>query len=282
MKELIAVTNDKGGVGKTTTAQNLATGLALKGYKVLIIDADSQLYASLCNGWSTQLEAEGHRTLFDALCNPSPLPVYRSGRGLYFTPSSPQMTNIDPYLTRQLSPNRVLAKVLGMPIELNTDLFPAEEAPQKKGRGAKLPQTVDDFDYVIIDCPPSLGSVTLNAMAAATGLIIPVQMEGFAVRGLGNVTAKFKEVQADLNRDLKIRGYLLVMVDERLVITRAYSEKLRQTFDGLVFDTVIRKNVAIPESQDSDSDIFSYAPSSNGAKDYMAFTEEFLKTSKKR
>ena len=158
MKELIAVTNDKGGVGKTTTAQNLATGLSLKGYKVLIIDADSQLYASLCNGWSTQLEAEGHRTLFDALCNPSPLPVYRSGRGLYFTPSSPQMTNIDPYLTRQLSPNRVLAKVLGMPIELNTDLFPAEEASQKKGRGAKLPQTVDDFDYVIIDCPPSLGS----------------------------------------------------------------------------------------------------------------------------
>ena len=262
-KEIIAVTNDKGGVGKTTTAQNLATALMLKDYKVLIIDADSQLYASYCNGWDIKNETEeGQRTLFDALVKPSSIPVYKSKRGLYFCPSSKQMAGIDPFLKQQLSPNTVLANVLQLPVE------------DHSGDGVGV--ATNFFDYIIIDCPPSLGSITINMMAAATGLIIPVQLEGFSVRGLGEVTAKFKEVQAGLNNRLRIYGFLLVMVDGRLNIAREYKSGLTEAFDDLLFDTCIHRNVRIPESQDSSSDIFDYDPNCIGAKDYMAFTEEFL------
>lgn len=264
LKEIIAVTNDKGGVGKTTTAQNLAMGLTIKGFKVLVIDADSQRYASFSNGWDSKQEKEGCRTLFDAMKDPSSLPVYKSGRGVYFTPSSERMVGIDPFLNSQMSPNQVLSLIFDTPIEKHFE----EEL-----------NSVQEFDYVIIDCPPSMGAVTINAMAVATGLIIPAQLEPFAVRGLGNITAKFKEVQRMLNRNLTIRGFLLVMADTRLVSSNAYAASMRETFTDLVFKTVIRRNVKIAESQDSSSDIFDYEPTSNGAKDYMAFTEEFLETS---
>lgn len=259
--EIIAVTNDKGGVGKTTTAKNLSIALVMKGYRTLLIDADSQMYCSLSNGWDPKWEQEGNRTLFDSLSNPSPIPVYYSERGIYYVPSSRRMVEIDNFLKAQLSPNQVLKNLFNLPFDTH----------YKDG-----PQTIQDFDYVIIDCPPSLGSVTINAMASATGLIIPVQLEGFSVRGLGMVTQKFKEVQAALNPNLKIQGFLFVMADERLVITKEYSKVLREAFGEVIYKTVIRRNVRIPESQDKDSDVFIYAPESNGAKDYMAFTEEFL------
>ena len=264
MKEIIAVTNDKGGVGKTTTAQNMATALMMKGQRVLIIDADSQLYDSYCNGWDPLREQNGDRTLFDAMYSPSPLPIYKSERGLYYIPSSPKMATIEPFLKQQLSPNTVLRSLFAQPVEDHT------------GEGISL--VSDSFDYVIIDCPPSLGSVTINAMVASTGLVIPVQLEGFSVRGLGKVTAKFKEVKDALNPQLTIRGFLFVMVDERLSLTKAYRQGLEEAFSDAIFEQVIHRNVRIPESQDSSSDIFAYAPDSTGAKDYMAFVEEFLQT----
>lgn len=266
VKEIIAVTNDKGGVGKTTTAQNLATGLTMKGFRVLVIDADAQGNCSDCNGWDRKEEQAGKRTLFHAMSAPSPLPVYQSGRGVFYTPSSERMVGISPFLQSQLSPGMVLASLLDMPADDHTGLC--------KGTPREC------FDYIIIDCPPSLGDVTINAMGAATGLVIPVQLEGFSIKGLGKVTAKFKQVQAQLNRGLSIRGFLLVMVDGRLNIARCYRGGLESTFTDLLFSTVIRRNVRIPESQDADSDIFAYDARSIGAEDYMKFTEEFLKGGK--
>jgi len=260
LKEIIAVTNDKGGVGKTTTAQNLAMGLTIKGFKVLIIDADSQRYASFCNGWH-QLENKG-RTLFDALKDVKGLPVYKSETGIYYTPSSEQINGIEPYLSQQMSPNQVLCFVFDEPIDKHYD---------------EPLNTVHDFDYIIIDCPPSMGSITLNAMSVASGLLIPIQLESFAVRGLANVTAKFLEVKKTINKELTIRGFLLVMVDERLSTAKVYSKDLNESFD--IFNTRIRRNNKIVESQEYDGNILSYAPTSNGAKDYMAFVEEFLATS---
>lgn len=265
VKEIIAVTNDKGGVGKTTTAQNLATALTLRGYRTLIIDADSQLYASYSNGWEIEREEQGERTLFQAMSNPSPLPVYRSDRGLYYVPSSKRMAGIDPFLNQQLSPNTVLRHLMNRPCDDHT--------------GDGVGEPTDYFDYIIIDCPPSLGNVTINMMTAATGLIIPVQLEGFSVRGLGEVTSKFKSVQESLNPSLQIRGMLLVMVDTRLKKDVVYREAIYDTFGDLVFRTYIRRNTRIPESQDESSDIFAYDPKSNGAKDYNAFVDEFLSKS---
>lgn len=266
MKEIIAITNDKGGVGKTTTAQNLATGLLLKGFKVLVIDADSQRYASFSNGWDSDHEKAGQRTLFHAMSTPSSLPVYRSEKGLFYTPSSEQMAKIDSFLNMQMSPNTVLKQVFGMPLDKHFD----DESIQ----------TIQDFDYVIIDCPPSLGSITINVLAASTGVIVPVQLEAYSVRGLGNINAKFVDVKAMLNPDLQMRGYLLVMTDQRLETTKVYAEQLGEIYDDLIFNTSIRRNTTIAKSQEMDSDIFSYDESCNGAKDYMAFVEEFLATSK--
>lgn len=261
-KEIIAVTNDKGGVGKTTTAQNLATALMLHGYRTLIIDADSQLCASYSNGWELENEEAGQRTLFQAMSSPSALPIYLSERGLYYVPSSKRMVGIDPFLNQQLSPNTVLRSVLRKPCDDHT------------GHGIGDP--LEFFDYIIIDCPPSLGNVTINMMAAATGLIIPVQLEGFSVRGIGEVTNKFKSVQDSLNPSLQIRGLLLVMVDTRLKKDVVYRSAINDTFGDLVFRTYIRRNTKIPESQDASSDIFLYDPRCNGAKDYEAFAKEFL------
>ena len=266
MKEIIAITNDKGGVGKTTTAQNLATGLMLRGYKALIIDADSQRYASISNGWDSSRELAGDRTLFQAMSNPSALPVYKSERGLYYTPSSEQMAKIDSFLNMQLSANMVLSQVFKLPIDKHFD----DESIN----------TIDDFDYVIIDCPPSLGAVTLNALAAATGVIMPVQLESYSVRGLGNITSKSIDVRNSLNPKLEIRGYLFVMTDRRLDTTKIYSEELKEIYTDLVFKTVIRRNTDIVKSQEVCADVFDFNPNSNGAKDYNAFVDEFLETAK--
>ena len=263
MREMITVANGKGGVGKTTTAVNLAAALRQKGFKVLIVDCDSQMNASYCNGWRQEYERmDGKRTLFHALVNGSALPVYKSALGSYFTPSSRLMATVDPDLQRQISPNSVLSEVMQQPVDDQT------------GEGIKLIK--DCMDYVIFDCPPSLGNVTLNAMVASTGLLIPVQLEGFSIRGLGEIIDSFKRVQRSLNPGLKVRGMLLTMANKQFCITRQYLETLEANFGKLIFDTMIRKSVSIPESQDASHDIFAYAPKSNGAKDYMAFCEEFL------
>lgn len=265
IKEIIAIANVKGGVGKTTTAQNFATALMLKGFKVLIIDADSRLYASYCNKWNPNDETKGDkRTLFNAMTEFNSLPVYKSDRGLYFTPGSQRMDDgVAYFLHQQFSPYKVMESVLGMVADDHT------------GDGVDIPTKF--FDYIIIDCPSNLGFVTISMMVAATGVIIPVQIEPFSIMGLGETTAKFKEVQVKLNNRLRIRGFLPVMVDERLNIDKVFKAGLKEAFTDLCFDTVIRRNVIIPESQDSHSDIFAYDAESIGAKDYMAFAEEFLK-----
>lgn len=265
VKEIIAVTNDKGGVAKTTTAQNLATGLLLRGYRTLIIDADSQRCASHSNGWDMEREEQGERTLFDAMSTSSPLPIYRSKRGLFYVPSSKRMVGIEPFLKQELTPGTVLRKLLHLPCDDHT--------------GCGVGEPMESFDYIVIDCPPSLGIITINMMAAATGLIIPVQPEGYSVLGLGEVTHQFKLVKDSLNPALQIRGLLLVMVDMRLKKDQVYHADIGDTFTDLVFRTYIRRNTRIPESQEGTSDIFLYAPKSSGAKDYNAFVDEFLSKS---
>ena len=190
------------------------------------------------------------------------MPVYKSEKGLYYTPSSPDMVNIDPYLRSTMASCLVLKSIFDLPIERN---FENEDITM-----------IDDFDFVIIDCPPSLQPITLNAMCVATGLIIPVQLSPLAVVGLGNIIAKFKEVQRTFNNKLAIRGLLLVMNDARPRLRKAYVKNIKEVFTNLVYNTVIARNIKIEEAQDNGGDVYSYAPDSIGAKDYLSFVDEFL------
>lgn len=266
LKEIIAVTNDKGGVGKTTTAVNLAVGLTEKKFKVLLIDSDAQGFASLCCQWNPSREKEGEPTMFTSLSTVASLPVYKSSRGVYFTPASPRLSKIDSFLNQQMSPNQVLLDVFSQDLDNRT--------------GEELSETITEaFDYIIIDCPPSMNSLTFNAMSASTGLLIPVQLEAFSVKGLTNVIAVFKQMRRSLNKNLRIRGLLFVMSDERLKINKSYRAGLEEMFSGLIFETQIRRCVKVTEGQNEGKDIFQYARYSNAGLDYARFVKEFLRTS---
>lgn len=266
LKEIIAVANDKGGVGKTTTAQALALGLRNRRHKVLIIDGDAQCNISLTNGWKSEWEEGGARTLYDALrSESSSLPVYRCENRLYLCPASRKLTGVSSALSQQLSPNTVLRDILERPLA------------QSQDDGFR---TIADFDYVIIDCPPNLGPVTTNAMAAATGIIIPVLLESYAVVGLAHIITKWMEVRKKLNPNLEMKGILFTNVNSRLTSTKELRENIRSTFD-FVFDTEIRKTVRIPECQGGGGDIYTYDPKGKGAEDYREFVKEFLSKSSK-
>ena len=261
LKEIFVVTNDKGGVGKTTTAVNLAIGLAQKHSTVLLMDMDSQRYASMCAGWELSQETEeGLPTIFDTLSREGRVPVYKSDKGIYFTPSSSRMTAVENFLKQSMTPCEVLKQALAKPLDDHT--------------GEGLGNVRECFDYIVIDCPPSLGSATLNAMAIGTGLIIPIQMEGFAVRGMVNVLDCFHQVREKLNASLTIKGFLFVMVNPRLKLTKQYIAGLREKLEGFVFERYIRRDQKVPESQDSLDCVLNTAPYSNAAFDYKAWITE--------
>lgn len=267
LKEILVVTNDKGGVGKTTTAVNLAIGLQKEKYSVLLVDMDSQRYASMCAGWELEQETDqGLPTIFDTLSRETSLPVYKSDKGIYFTPSSSRMTAVENFLKQSMTPCEVLKYAFAKPLDDHS--------------GDGLTYAVESFDYVVIDCPPSLGSATLNAMAIGTGLIIPIQMEGFAVRGMVNVLDCYHQVKEKLNSGLEIKGFLFVMVNPRLKLTKQYIAGLREKLEGFVFDRYIRRDQKVPESQDSLDCVLRTNPWCNAANDYRAWIKELLSDKK--
>ena len=261
IKEILVITNDKGGVGKTTTAVNLAVGLKKEGFDVLLIDIDSQRYASFCMGWTKEMEMS-LPSVFDSLSAKAKLPVYKSKDGVYYTPSSLNMNSVDKFLQTNVSPCKVLQKVFMQPLDDHTE--------------DGLTTLAESFDYVVIDCPPSMGGATLNAMAAGSGLIIPVQLEGFAVRGMVNVMECYKEVKDELNPGLDIRGFLLVMVNPRLKLTKKYIADFEKSLDGKMFHHYIRRDQKVPESQDNYDCVLNTAPYQAAGLDYRNWIKELL------
>lgn len=267
LKEILSVTNFKGGVGKTTTVQSLAAGLLRKDKKlrVLVVDLDPQCNLSMLIGWNAYRSAhEGTplRTIYDAMRDGSKLPVYRNAHGVYYVPGSPNMQSIDSELYRQMQPKMVLAKCFAKGIDDHT--------------GEGLGQVVSDIDYVFIDCPPALSESTYNAMSVATGMLIPVQMEGLSVSALGAIMAEVNRVKEDLNPGLKVRGLLPVMVDVRPNIVRQMLDFLNDEYKGYLMDAYIRRSVKMTEAQTELKDIFDYAPYSNVGLDYAKVVNELF------
>ena len=278
LKEVFAFVNNKGGVGKTTSVQTVAAGILRKypGSRVLCIDLDAQGSLSSQLGWLQHRKDYEPREIAYTLATAigegleGHLPVFRKSEGWFYIPSCPQLSTIDNVLNGQMQPKRVLEYLFGALVYDMT----ACERKGEKAEGLKLIQ--DDFDYVLIDCAPSLSVLTYNAITVASGIVIPVQLEGLAVEGLARVIVACEQVKRELNPELEIRGMLLSMADERTNVTRDLDALLRERYDGMVFRTRVRRCVKMVEAQLRLKDIFEYAPECTAAVDYAAFIDELI------
>ncbi len=276
LKEVLAFANNKGGVAKTTTVQNVAAGLLRRdpSLRILCIDLDPQGNLSSLLGWREKVKLVPCKlTVADALRDGdnNHLPVYRSDNGLFYCPASPQLADIDPDLHRQMQSKLVLASLFGNDIQYMDELYLGAESLE----GSLIEEC---FDYVLIDCAPALSELTYNALGAASGVIIPVQLGSLSVDGIGRMIEAYRNVHRKLNQDLVMRGLLIVMADERTNLTRETTEYLRDNYEAEMFRTRIRQCVKVGESQFQHQDIFSYAPDCTAARDYDDFISELLET----
>jgi len=251
--QIITIVNHKGGVGKTTTAINLGIGLAHSKKKVLIIDLDPQANLTQSMG----ILDEQTQTIYGALRGAYSLPTM-TVNGVDITPSELNLCGAEIELTGNLGREFILRDLL-----------------EEHGQG-QTEAIVSKYDFIIIDAPPSLGLLTTNALACSNYVVIPVQSEYLALQGLNKLHGVIELVRQKLNPGLKILGVLLTRYDSRKVLNKNIEEALRGTFEGRVFNTVIRENIAIAEAPAMGQDVITYAPKSNGAQDYLQFTNEAL------
>ena len=250
MGKIVSLANQKGGVGKTTTTVNLGTILAKRGKKVLLIDADPQGNATSGLG----IEKEVEYSTYDILVNDATL-----------------KDAIQDTIIKNLKVCPANMSLAGAEVEL-VSMMSREQRLKEK-----LDEVKDDFDYILIDCPPSLGLITLNAFTASNSVLIPVQCEYFALEGLGQLINTINLVKKHLNKDIQIEGALLTMYDIRTNLSNQVVKEVKKYFENKVYKTVIPRNVRLSEAPSYGMPITEYDPRSKGAKSYTKFAKEFLK-----
>ena len=250
MAKIIAIAIQKGGVGKTTTAINLAASLAALDYKTLLIDGDPQANATTGNGFELK---NIQLSLYDCMVNETPanqVILETETPNLYVLPSHVDLVGAEIELINHPNREHILSAVL-------------EE--QKK-----------QFDFIIIDCSPSLGLITINALTAADSIIIPVQCEYFALEGLGKLLNTVKIVQARLNTSLQIEGVLMTMYDGRLRLSNQVVEEIKNHFEELVFNTIIHRNTKLSEAPSFGKPVIMYDAVCTGTINYLNLAKDIL------
>lgn len=251
MSRIIAITNQKGGVGKSTTAVNVSAYLSSYGYKTLLIDLDPQSNSTSGLGLNP---ADVKESIYEILIHdrdPKGIILDTSYKNLRILPSSIQLAGAEVELVSSLKRE-----------------FKLKEAIEKIEK---------DYDFILIDCPPALGLLTINALAAAKEVIIPIQCEYYALEGLGQLLSTIKLVKKNLNDKLKIKGAIMTMYDPRLKLAEQVIEEVKNYFSDKVYKTVIPRNVRLSEAPSYGKPIMEYDPHCKGAEAYGNFTKEVIK-----
>lgn len=254
MGKVIALANQKGGVGKTTTAINLSASLAVLEKKVLLIDADPQANATSGLGFDLRsIENSIYECIIDQI--PAEKAILKTEvEGLDLLPSHIDLVGAEIEMLNKADREKILKKV--------TD------------------QLKEQYDFILIDCSPSLGLITVNALSAADSVIIPVQCEYFALEGLGKLLNTIKIIQSKLNPDLAIEGFLLTMYDSRLNLSNQVYEEVKRHFQDMVFETLIQRNIRLSEAPSFGKPVLLYDANSKGAVNHLNLAKELINKNK--
>jgi chromosome partitioning protein len=246
MKKIFAISNHKGGVGKTTSTVNIGAALALKNFKVLLIDLDPQ--ANLTQSLGVK---NPEYTIYDYLRGTKNIFTMEVKKNLYVIPSTLDLSGAELELSSEPGREYILKEIIN--------------------------QIDPSFDYVLIDCPPSLGLLTINALTAAHRVIIPLQAEFLPLKGLAKLDEVIKKIKSRLNPNLDIGGVFFTQFDTRKVMNRDISQNVKNFFGEKLFNTTISNNVALAEAPGDGKDIFLYSKTSKGAEDYKKLCDEIIK-----